>query len=114
MKLNLNARELLAVYDLLHDTCIEGDASSRGQLLQQVHSRLKAFILNSLSDRQKEDDLRSWLDGQRKKITELQSTGQPSTEPADALDGTDDYQVPDYPRRNSGPRGQRNRGRNKQ
>jgi hypothetical protein len=80
MKLNINAKELLALYNVLYER-FEVDSpmkefmeeDPRGQTheqLRQLYNRVKACLVASLTNRMI-DPLDSWLEGQRRKIDQL-------------------------------------------
>lgn len=81
MKLNINAKELLALYNVLyeryeacHDYAKEYEENDpRGatdEQLRQVYNRVKAIVVASLSNKMV-DPLDSWLQGQSRKVAEL-------------------------------------------
>jgi len=85
MKLNLNAKELLALHNLLYErfeACYDGsrykEDDPRGSAdaqLRQVYSRLKACVINSLTGKAV-DPFDAWSEREQQKIDKL----------ADALD----------------------------
>ena len=129
MKLNINAKELLALHNLLyerfdggcaHDKC-ESDNTDDSQL-RQVYNRLRACIVAGLTNKQL-DPVETFLSREQAKIDRLKD--QNDEVKRDQVDfATDmarsakdilvpgegeDFNAPDYPRR--GPRGPRgNRG----
>lgn len=131
MKLNVNAKELLALYNLLHDR-FEGPGPQMKEPqdgddlhLYQVHNRLKAWLIAALSNKQV-DPVESFLAREQVKIDKLKDQNEDvkraGQELADVIrndpdffvpqDG-EDYTAPEYPRRGrSGGRGG-NRGGNK-
>lgn len=81
MKLNINAKELLALYNVLYerfdgrqayDTKAEGEATDETQL-RQVYNRLRAIIVAGLTNPGKVvDPVDSWLKHEAAKIDDLQ------------------------------------------
>lgn len=126
MKLNINAKELLALHNMLHDrfvTCggVGGDQNDPQVAddiqLRQVYNRLRACLIGALANRQvdpidefmareqaKIDRLRTQNDEVKKEVSDLVSLASEIVVPGD----DDDCELPDYPRR-----GPRNRGGNK-
>jgi hypothetical protein len=81
MKLTINPKELLALYNVLYERFETGyvgkewpeEDNLRGATdvqLRQLYSRVKACIIASLSNKMI-DPLDSWVAGQRRKIGEL-------------------------------------------
>lgn len=81
MKLNINAKELLALYNVLYEryeACYdyakeyqEGDPrAATDEQLRQVYNRVKAIVVASLSSKIV-DPLDSWMEGQSRRIGEL-------------------------------------------
>lgn len=123
MKLNINAKELLALYNLLHDR-FEGPNAFDTKVpedgdemhLHQVHNRLKAWLVAALSNKQV-DPVDAFLTREQAKIDRLKDQNEDikkeTSELADVLRGDpdffvpkddEDYTAPEYPRR--GPRNQ--------
>jgi len=81
MKLNINARELLALYNVLYERFEAGGVrcdddeelkpSSTDDQLRQLYNRIKACLVTSLSTKMV-DPLDNWLEGQRRKIGQLE------------------------------------------
>lgn len=130
MKLNINAKELLALHNLLYEkfessaggTCYkEGDDRASADIqLHQVYNRLKACLVAALTNKAS-DPVDAFMAREQDKIDRLKvqndEVKREAAEIAKDPDyfvpkGDEDYTAPDYPRR--GPRGPRgNRGGNK-
>jgi hypothetical protein len=73
MKLNINAKELLALYNLLHAKVEAGqEAGDEGDdvQLRQVYNRLRAIIVAGLTSKAV-DPVDSWLKHEQEKIDDL-------------------------------------------
>ena len=126
MKLNINAKELLALHNLLYerfDSSMGGTAYKAGDSptnddaqLQQVYNRVKACIVGALTNKavdpldaffQREqakiDDLTKENDGLKEAAKEVFNPGQILT--ADDDDGP--AELPQYPRKVHGPQAQK-------
>lgn len=118
MKLNINAKELLALYNLLTQVTEQTKDTQEGDAVQlrQIHGRLKAIIIAGLSGKAT-DPVDSWLKHEQDKIDKLSDQNQhlkevardPSNfapvKPADILTDNED-EVPDdlaYPSKRKGP-----------
>lgn len=125
MKLNISAKELLALYNVLYERfeaysdCAkhyeEGDPrAATDEQLKQLYGRVKAIVVASLGNKMVEP-LDSWLEGQRRKVDELKTKNekvkQDALELADTkqdgpviLSAEDDEVLPDtYPRKRPPP-----------
>lgn len=133
MKLNINAKELLALHNLLYEK-FEGaqgdgpfrhfkegdDRAAPDAHLRQVYSRLKACIVNSLSSGKAVDPFDAWAEKEQQKLDKL----------AEELDGVkkssdelvkkaaadpdffvplaeEDWDMPEYPKKGTRPPGNR-------
>ena len=134
MKLNLNAKELLALHNLLYErfeACYDGKhftesdpRASADTQLRQVYSRLKACVVNSLTgkavdpfdawserEQQKIDKLADALDGVKRSSADLAKKAASESDPDDpdyfvpVLE--EDYDMPEYPKRGTRPGGNR-------
>lgn len=119
MKLNLNARELLALHNMLqnkfdgpcaHDEVMWKESDPRGQeqaALRVVYNRIRTCILSAINGQGStdEDQFVKWMAEQQEKIEDLEAQNE-ELKPAkgsfdDLLDeGEDDDYVP-YPRSKS-------------
>lgn len=129
MKLNLSAKELLALYNHLHPHVMEYEqmkydetATDRVQL-KQVYNRIRACIVNSLEGSTSKDKsvelFDSWSAHEQKKIDKLNSDlVELKKEQVELIksdpdffvpDASDDLTAPEYPRRGRGS----NRGGNR-
>ena len=117
MKLNINAKELLALHNLLYDryAVLDGDfkaddpRAADDLQLRQVYNRLRACVIAALNNRQF-DPIDAFLSKEQAKIDRLkdqedalkkEQLGLASAlgiQPA-MLEDDDDYVVADYPRR---------------
>jgi len=99
MKLNINAKELLALYNVLYERYeiqhpfekeyIEGDPrATTDEQLRQIYNRVKSIVVASLGNKMV-DPLDSWLEGQRRKL------GQHDVETSAKLKGPGDQVVED-------------------
>jgi len=126
MKLNISAKELLALYNILYERYEayheyakhfeDGDPrAATDEQLKQLYGRVKAILVASLSNKMVEP-LDSWLEGQRRKVDELKSQNEKVKQEARTLadekqeDGPiilsaeDDEVLPDsYPRKRPPP-----------
>jgi hypothetical protein len=121
MKLNVNAKELLALYNVLYDRfdgptrpdgCV-GDSDAAQ--LEQVYHRIRSIILGSLSNKQADPNelFDKWASQEQAKIDRLakqndaikEATLNPMTPLADILTDNDDEVVSDlpYPKPRKGP-----------
>jgi len=132
MKLNINAKELVALHNVLH----EKFSSTRGldyspddprvadeTQLRQVYNRLRACLIAALTNRQV-DPVDAYLTREQAKIDQLKVQNDDIKKEQEDLAATmkdhdffipvagDDYEAPDYPRRAPRNRGG-NRGGNK-
>jgi hypothetical protein len=136
MKLNINAKELLALHNLLyerfdghnaHDEAEykEGDGPVTDEVqLRQVYNRLKACIVGALTSRVV-DPVDAWAAHEQAKIDKLNDelsdvkreqagVAKAVTSPGDLLvPPDDDFTMPDYPRRGSRGGNRGGGGRNK-
>lgn len=123
MKLNINPKELLALYNVLYDRFdgsryderkLEDDEESSDETqLRQVYNRIKACIMASLQNKAV-DPFESWEQGQKAKIAKLNEeldsvktqTKDMATaqQPPQVLTAEDVEVQEDYPRK--GPRPQ--------
>ncbi len=128
MKLNLNAKELLALHNLLYDrfessaggTCYnEGSSSVSGnQHLIQIYNRLKSCIVSALGDKPVDPLVDAFLSKEQQKIDQLEQQllnvkkeqgdlAAVLKEDANFFEHVEgEYDLPEYPRR-----GAKNRGR---
>jgi len=80
MKLNINPKELLALYNVLYEryescaggTCYKEDdeRAAADTNLHELYKRVKACIIASLTNKMV-DPLDSWMEGQQRRIGEL-------------------------------------------
>lgn len=75
MKLNLNAKEFLALYNLLHaSNCNDGEFKKGDDQdavhLQQVHNRLRACMISALTGKET-DPVEAWAMREQAKIDAL-------------------------------------------
>ena len=94
MKLNISAKELLALYDFFHDNCdflhdANGSATEHQATLVNIYSRIRLCVLSALKNHS-EDPIEEWFEREQSKINKLsldtiqQKLEQHDTEP-DAL-----------------------------
>ena len=71
MKLNINPKEFLALYNLLH-SIVDDDSKLEGDMvnLSQVHGRMKAYMLSSLASGG-QDPVDAWFEREQTKINDL-------------------------------------------
>lgn len=126
MKLNVNPKELLALYNMLyerfdgtncHDECKADDSGPSDEThLRQVYNRLRAIIVAGLTNPSKAvDPVDSWLKHEQAKIDDLKAQNEgikaeaqslvAPVQPADILTDDDDEVPGDlaYPSRRKGP-----------
>jgi hypothetical protein len=112
MKLNLHAKELLALHNLLKgalSTSAEGDPDAA--TLQQVYNRLRACIITSLSNRV-QDPVEAFFDRQQQKIDRLRDAEHGAAQPQEVMPAGEDVSLPEgYPRRSQGNRQGKHRRR---
>jgi len=117
VKLNVNAKEFLALYNLLHQRIeIDDDRQYEGDEVQlhQIYGRMKSCLISSLSSDKHEDVFGTWFTQEKAKIDKLnEQLGNVKKEQADLKKSTstsadvgelieDDYVRPEYPRRGTG------------
>ena len=117
MKLNINAKELLALHNLLYEkfessqggTCYDADGvkSNADTQLHQVYGRLKACLVAALTNRPV-DPIESFLAHEQVKIDKLKDQNEEVKQYAKDVardpdyfvpEKDEDYMVPEYPRR---------------
>lgn len=123
MKLNLNSKEILALHNLLydrfdsrhaHDMVDDPSAASDETQLRQVYNRLRALLIGALTNKAT-DPLEAWMGHEQAKIdglkSDLDQVKQEQADlarkgpvlPEDFLEGNDDYDKREYPRRPPSP-----------
>jgi hypothetical protein len=73
MKLNINPKELLALYNLLHERlelCQERDVEGDDVQLRLIYGRLRAIIIAGLTSKAV-DPVDSWLGHEQSKVNKL-------------------------------------------
>lgn len=113
MKLNLNAGEVLALYNLLHERHfrLERDVAGDDVHLQQVHGRLQTAIVSALGGNAKViDPVGAWLKREQAKIDDLADQNEELKDVVGDLgsiltddDDEVDVSLGDYPRRKHPP-----------
>ncbi len=124
MKLNVNAKELVALHNMLHEKfsqhgqefAADDPRGADESQLRQVYNRVRACIISSLSEKQP-DPLDVFLAQEQAKIDKLKDQNEEIKKEQLGLvaaikdpdffvaqDDGEEYQVPEYPRR--GPRNQ--------
>jgi hypothetical protein len=125
MKLNINAKELLALHNLLYErfdssmggtTYKEGDARANDDAqLQQVYNRVKACIVGALTNKAV-DPLDAFFQREQAKIDDLTTQNESLKEVAKEVfnpqqiltaDDDDGPELPQYPRKVQGPQAQK-------
>lgn len=119
MKLNINAKELLALYNLLQqvvqavpeEKAVYGDALQ----LRQIYDRVRSILLGSLSNKHEDalDPFDAWAKSQQEKIDNLakandvikEATLRPTTPLSEILTDDEDEVPSDlpYPKPRKGP-----------
>lgn len=117
MKLNLSAKEILALHNVLHERCALGlqpltePADADNVQLRQVYNRLRALMIGALSNKVV-DPVDSWMQHEQAKINELNRQNDELKEVARDPDffapkstDVDDYEkyALEYPRRSAVP-----------
>ena len=119
MKLNINTKELLALYNILLLVVDQTKDVTTGDLLElrNLHNRIKSIIIATLSKNDKPiDEFDAWVKGQRQKIEKLaqQSNVETTTQianPCQILTDNDDEitQNLSYPSRKGRHRSKKHR-----
>lgn len=119
MKLNINPKELLALYNLLHAKVEQGQevgAEGDDVQLRQIHGRLRAIIIAGLTGKAV-DPVDSWLKHEQEKVdrlndqneslkVEARELGKDAPVSPDSILTDDEDEVPGdlaYPSKRKGP-----------